>query len=329
VRERRLDPTTGEWVELAAPDGPGATLPDGGCPLCQLGAGLPPGSVAVVADTPPAPAAVPPEPGPSGLYRAEPAGGVTETVLYAAEHTTTLARIGPDGVRRVVEVWADRCAELGACDDLAYVLVFEDAGEPAGPAGWHPHGHVRGYAEAPPLVQRELDAATRHQRRTGRCVGCDVVSHEQADPERVVAENGSFVAVAPFWARRPFEVQILARRHATSLLDLTDPERSALAEILHAIVAGYQRVPGPPAPYRLAVHQAPTDDGEHLNLSHLHLHLHLELGLDRPPAAGARAHLAAAEPGAGVPVNHVPPEVAAAVLRTAAQWSKAGPGTAP
>ena len=315
MSERRLDPATGEWVEFATPDRP--ATPSGGCALCQLGAGLPPGGVAVVDDTPaPAP---PPRPGApsSDLYQAEPAGGAAETVVYAPGHATTLAGIGPDGVRRVLEVWADRYAELGRREGVGYVLAYEDAGEPAGRAGGHPHGHVRGYPEAPPLVRRELEAAARHLRRTGRCVYCDVVRREQADPERMVAENRSFVALVPFWARHPFEVHLLSRRHATGLLDLTDPERSALAEILHTCVAGYERLSGRPASYRLAIHAAPTDDGEHLSVSHLHV----ELAPAAVPATGRDAHLAAAEPGTGVSTVEVLPEAAAATFREALQRS--------
>jgi UDPglucose--hexose-1-phosphate uridylyltransferase len=318
VSERRLDPTTGEWVEFAAPVPP-ATRPARGCALCQVGAAMPPGAVAVVGDGEADPAA-PPTPGQpsSDLYQVEPVGGAAETVVYAAGHTTTLADIGPEGVRRVVEVWADRYAELGARDGVGYVLAFEDGGEPSGPDGLHPHGHVRGFPEAPPLVGRELEVATGHLRRTGRCVRCEVVHREQSDPVRVVADNRSFVAVVPFWARHPFEVQLLSRRHATSLLDLTDPERSALAEILHATVAGYERLAEPPTPYRLAVHQAPTDDGEHLSVSHLHL----ELALVRGPVAGAAAHLAASGPAAGAPAADVLPEVAATTVREALQESR-------
>ena len=315
MSEWRFDPTTGEWVEFANP-ARAAGRPGDGCALCEVGAGLPPGGVAVVGDRLADPAAPPaPGPRPSDLYQAEPVGGAAETVVYAAGHTTTLAGIGPDGVRRVLEVWADRYAELGARDGVGYVLAFENAGEPAGPAGWHPHGHVRGYPEAPPLVRRELEAAAGHLRRTGRCVRCDVVRREQRDAERVVAENRSFIAVVPFWARHPFEVHLLSRRHATSLLDLTDPERSALAEILHATLAGYERLSGSPASYRLAVHPAPTDDGEHLSVSHLHL----ELALARAPADGGNAHLAAADPAVGAFSGDVLPEAAAAALREALQ----------
>jgi UDPglucose--hexose-1-phosphate uridylyltransferase len=315
VSERRLDPTTGEWVEFVTPARP--PTPPGGCALCQLGAGLAPDGVAVVDDTPTAAAAPPPGHPSSDLYRAEPAGGAAETVVYAPDHATTLAGIGPDGVRRVLEVWADRYAELGGREGVGYVLAFEDAGEPAGRDGGHPHGHVRGYPEAPPLVRRELEAAARHLRRTGRCVYCDVVRAEQADPGRVVAENRSFVAVVPFWARRPLEVLLLSRRHATGLLDLSDPERSALAEILHACLTGYERLSGRPGSYRLAVHAGPTGDGEYLSVSHLHV----ELAPAAVEATSRDLHLAAAEPGTGAATGEVLPEAAAASFRAVLQRS--------
>ena len=98
-------------------------------------------------------------------------------------------------------------------------------------------------------------------------------------------------------------MQLAPLRHAPSLLDLSDPERQALAELLHRVVAGYGARVG--TPYAVVLHQAPTDDGPWLPVSHLHVEL---LPLVRSTALGL---------GAGAADNDTAPEQAAARLREA------------
>ena len=49
-----------------------------------------------------------------------------EIVLYTPDHDATFAALGQPGARRVVDLWAERTATLGARDDVVYVLVFEN-----------------------------------------------------------------------------------------------------------------------------------------------------------------------------------------------------------
>ena len=46
-----------------------------------------------------------------------------EVVLYTPRHDATFWELGVDGAHRVVELWAERTAALGARPDIAYVLV--------------------------------------------------------------------------------------------------------------------------------------------------------------------------------------------------------------
>jgi UDPglucose--hexose-1-phosphate uridylyltransferase len=126
----------------------------------------------------------------------------------------------------------------------------------------HAHGQVYAYPEVPPLAARELAAAAEHLDRHGSCVVCDTVAQERAEGVRVVAHNNAFVAYVPFAARFPYEVHVVAHRHAPSLLDLSDPDRAALAAILLDVVQGYDALFGFPLPYVMSMHQAPTSDGD-------------------------------------------------------------------
>jgi UDPglucose--hexose-1-phosphate uridylyltransferase len=69
-------------------------------------------------------------------------GDRCEVVLYTSDHDATFASLGVDGAGRVIDLWAQRTAELGARDDVDYVLVFENRGAEVGATMTHPHGQI-------------------------------------------------------------------------------------------------------------------------------------------------------------------------------------------
>ena len=321
MTERRRDPLTGEWRTFATHRQDRTFLPSAdACPLCPAQPDGPPTEIddpdfeVLVFDNR-FPSFTPEPPAPtvagSALYEVEPAVGACEVVVYARDHGATLADLGDDRLARIIDVWADRYAGLGARPEVAYVFVFENRGEAVGVTLQHPHGQIYAYPEIPVAVQRALDAARAHIEEHGTCVGCDVVARERAEATRVIARNRSFLAHVPFAARFPYEVHITAHRHATSLLDLTNPERLDLARLLGAVVRGYDRLFGFTLPYVLSVQQSPTDDGEWLDVSHLRVEL---TPLHR--TASKLKYLAGSELHAGAYINDVAPEQAAAELRS-------------
>ncbi|HUQ40588.1 MAG TPA: galactose-1-phosphate uridylyltransferase [Acidimicrobiales bacterium] len=322
VMERRRDPVSGQWRTYAGHRQDRTFLPaDDECPLCPTRPGGPVTEIddaafdIVVFDNRfPSFVADPPPPISVGndLYAVAPAAGAAEVVVYSDRHDTTFAGLGAGRIARVIDVWADRFAELGSRDDVGYVLVFENKGEAIGVTLAHPHGQIYAYPDVPPLVQAELDAGREHLARFGSCVVCDVVGRERQDAVRVVARNRSFLAYVPFAARFPYEVHVTAARHAASILDLSDLERDDLASMLEAVTRGYDALFGFSLPYVMALHQAPTDDGECQAFSHFHVEF---TPIHR--SATKLKYLAGSELAAGAFISDVAPELAAAALRDA------------
>jgi UDPglucose--hexose-1-phosphate uridylyltransferase len=322
VTERRYDPVSGEWRTFADRRQNRTFLPTTElCPLCPTRPGhpetdvpLPAFDVVVFENRFPSLVSAPPEPAVAGspLYPVAPSTGASEVVVYSDDHACGLAQMEAPLIARVIEVWADRYAELGARPEVAYVFVFENRGVAVGVTLHHPHGQIYAYPEIPPRARQELDAALAHIAKHGRCVFCDVVARERSDAIRVVAQNRSFLAFVPFAARFPYEIHVASLRHAASLLDLTDPERLALAELLQQVLQGYDRLFGFPLPYVMSMHQAPTDDGEHQHVSHFHIEF---TPLHR--TADKLKYLAGSELGMGAFINDTAPEDTAASLRAA------------
>jgi UDPglucose--hexose-1-phosphate uridylyltransferase len=320
VRERRRDPLTGDWRTFASERmDRELQLPPAECPFCPtLPAGLeteipaPSFDVAVFDDRFPPLAEGSPWPATLGspLYRTEPAVGASEVVVYTDEHDMSFAQLEPSRVKLLVDVWADRYDELCRREDVSYVLAFENRGEGLGITLTHPHGQIYGYPEVPALPASELAEARRYHDEHGSCVVCDVVARELAEGVRVVAQNQSFLAHVPFAARFPYEVHVTPLRHASSLLDLTEPERGSLAMLLLEVTRAYDALFESPLSYVMAIHQAPCDGANRERISHLHVEF---LPLHRPQ--GKPMTLSGSELGAGAFVSEAMPELTAGELR--------------
>ncbi|HXK33253.1 MAG TPA: galactose-1-phosphate uridylyltransferase [Dehalococcoidia bacterium] len=258
--------------------------------------------------------------GPLGQRAA--ARGACEVVVYSPEHDGTLASMPLTHVRRLVDVWAHRYAELSARHDVACVFIFENRGREVGVTLTHPHGQIYAFPFVPPRVEQEHRAAERWERERGGCLGCAIVAGAVADGRRVVAETEGFVAYVPFAARMPYEVHVAAKEHRASLLELTDGERDGLASLLREVQATYDALWGFAMPYTMSMHQRATDEVERAGD-----HLHVEFV---PPyrSRDKLKYLAGVETGAGTFINDTSPEEKAEELRGAAGRRDAGSSTA-
>jgi UDPglucose--hexose-1-phosphate uridylyltransferase len=115
--------------------------------------------------------------------------------------------------------------------------------------------------------------------------------------------------VIPFWAVWPFETMVIAKRHLSSIEQLTGGERDALADILKRTTARYDRLFQVSFPYSMGIHQRPTDGAAH---DEHHLHVHFFPPLLR--SATVRKFLVGYEMLA-TPQRDITPESAAARLR--------------
>ena len=319
MSELRWNPQLGDWVITATHRQGRTFLPSRDfCPLCPSRDGLPATEidradfeVAVFENRFPSLQPRPPEPAVVGtaLTPVAPAIGACEVVVYTPRHDWALARADLPHLRRLIAVWAHRTLELGARPEIASVFVFENRGEAIGVTLHHPHGQIYAYPHLPDVLRREAENGQAHRFEHGSCLWCDVLAQELGDGRRVVAATGTWVASVPFFARWPYEVHLTPRRHVGWLHELTGAEADDLARVLKAVLVKYDALFGIPLPYVMAVHQRPTDGGDHAGY-----HLHIEF---YPPnrTADKLKYLAGSEAGAGAFINDTLPEETAARLR--------------
>src|SRR5205085_5740910 len=150
-----------------------------------------------------------------------PAHGAAEVVLYAPEHDASLASLGPAGVRRVVDLWAERTEALLQRPEVAYVLVFENRGADAGATISHPHGQIYGFPFVPPVPAREAEVAARD--------GCPLCAEQPG--ERLVSEHGRWRAYVPYASRDPYGLLLAPTHHVPSLAALDEDGPDAVARL--------------------------------------------------------------------------------------------------
>jgi len=242
-------------------------------------------------------------------------GGAAEVVVYTDQHDGSFGALSPQRAEDLMWVWRNRYAELGAREDVDYVMIFENRGVEVGVTLHHPHGQIYGYPFMPPVPAAEQAA----DERLGGCAPCELLRRELDDGERVLLASDDVVAYVPLAARWAFEVHVVMRAHRPSLLECEPHELRALAATLQSLARGYDALFERPFPYVMVVHQAPTAGeagaapaGGAARSGHLHVEFY-------PPLRTAEKlkFLAGSEQGAGTFISDTLPEETAVALRDA------------
>jgi UDPglucose--hexose-1-phosphate uridylyltransferase len=218
-----------------------------------------------------------------------------EVVLYTPVHDATFWSLGAAGARRVIDLWAERSAALGARPDVDYVLVFENRGADVGATISHPHGQIYAFDFVPDQPRREL-----------------LRGDELGEPgDRLVATAPGWRAWVPDAPTFPYAVRLAPDGAIPDLPSLDADGRDGLAQLLVDVLERLDRLFDAETPYMLWIHQRPFDGNDWPGAR-----VHVEI-VTPWRAPGVLRYVAAGEVGSGVYFNPVDPEAAAQALRDA------------
>jgi UDPglucose--hexose-1-phosphate uridylyltransferase len=220
-----------------------------------------------------------------------------EVVLYTSQHDATFSSLGVEGARKVIGLWTERFTELGARDDVDYVLIFENRGPEVGATIAHPHGQIYAYDHVPERQGRLLAAGWQPDQ-------------EAIDAgERHVVDHGGWSAWVPVAATFPVALTLAPRERVPDIASLDDAGRTDLATMLVDVLARLDRLYGMPLPYMMWLNQRPTDGGDWPQAW-----FNIEI-VSPWRGAGTPRFIAAAEVACNEYFNPVIPEVVAERLR--------------
>ena len=230
------------------------------------------------------------------LFWSGAACGAHEVVINAPRSVSSLADLTVEEVAGAVEVWRER---MRAHADASYVHLIVNERREAGASLPHTHAQLYALDFVPAAIARERERFGEYATRTmgGNLLG-DLVQEEVRRRERVIAIDDETVLLAAYGGRVPFQLMIAPR---TPRAKFEDDGPTGAAMIRDALGRLARRLGASP-PLNLWIRTAPRG-AEHFSWR-----------IDILPRL---THLAGLELGAGVNLNIVAPERAAAELREA------------
>lgn len=280
--DQRVDPHLGTAVHVVHSRQARPNLPSTGCPFC-------PGGLEA------------PDPYDVRWFRNRwPAmpGDRCEVVLYTSQHDATLWSLGAGGVRKVIDLWRERTIELGARDDVDFVLVFENRGAEVGATIAHPHGQIYAYDHIPERPRRLFANGWKP---------------DGAALERAVAGVDGWHAYVPYAPTYPVALTIAPDDAVPDLASMSEGCRDGLAALLVDVFARLDRLYGQPLPYMMWLMQRPTTPAAAEDYPDAWFHIEISSPWRGP---GVLRFIAAAEVACDEFFNPVVPEDLAARLRS-------------
>ena len=223
-------------------------------------------------------------------------GDRCEVVLYTPDHDASFASIKVSGVRKVIDLWAERTQALGARQDVASVLIFENRGREVGATIDHPHGQIYAFDHVP----------TRSRQRLENKWAPD------PSPERLVVELNGWVAYVPHAPVFSLSIEVAPLQRIADLASTSTRDRDTLAALLIDVLERVDELYGAPVPYMMWVNQQPTSEPNKQEFANAWLNIELVSPWRAPNVA---RYIAAAEVGSGEYFNPVIPEVLSRSLR--------------
>ena len=239
-----------------------------------------------------------------GLYDKMSGIGAHEVIIETPDHQKTLAMLSPRQIEDVLWAYRDRILDLKKDRRFKYIMIFKNHGEAAGASLEHTHSQLIALPVVPKNVLEETGGARDYFNFKERCIFCDIIRQETESGIRVIADTPTFIAVAPFAPRFPFEIWIMPRVHQSAFEDSQKQEFEQLAVMLKDMLMRLDKVLDYPA-YNYIIHTSPIPE-----TPNEHYHWHLEIMPKLTKIAGF-------EWGTGFHINPTPPEESAKFLREA------------
>jgi galactose-1-phosphate uridylyltransferase len=224
------------------------------------------------------------------------AAGSWRTIVAPPQEHRPLHRVGEVAVELLVRA-RDAVAQAREAGQTEYIQVVQNWGSEAGARTNHLCLDLYDLPQIPHRVGEELGGAARFVIKAGECPWCRLVREEPAARERLVWQDATTVAFAPWGSRSAFEVWVVPRVHQADFGRASDGDVRATATALRNVLGLLgATLDGPP--YNLVLHTAPLRERVDATF-HWHWEIHPRL-----------REIAGLELGTGLPVNPVSPEAA-------------------
>ncbi len=228
-------------------------------------------------------------------------------VIITRPHNVLTGFLSDEIMDLNLKVYMERMRVLSQHPEVDYVHILQNYGRDGGASIVHPHSQVFATPFVPEHLHDEVTGSFVYFQQNGGCVYCEMIYRELQDQVRIVLDHEDFLVFAPFASRVPYALRIIPKRHQASFLDMTEPERKSLGQVLKFSLQKIYYKLGNPG-YNYYIHTLPTSHSLLTRYDDRSYHWHLEI-LPRLNVWGGF------ELGSDVYVNTVLPETAADLYR--------------
>lgn len=204
-----------------------------------------------------------------------------------------------------------RINDLSGDIRLEYIQVFKNHGLKAGASLVHPHSQIIATGFIPrkmrSLMLRNLDYYKVHR----RSLMIDIVSEELREGKRIIFENETFVAFAPYASRHAFEIAIAPKKVINAITHLNVHQQSDLAHMVQNVYKSLYKILGE-FDYNMIMHNLPPRRMESDEALFAHSEKSFTFYIEILPRLYG---LAGYELATGLRINPVTPELAAEKLK--------------
>jgi UDPglucose--hexose-1-phosphate uridylyltransferase len=183
------------------------------------------------------------------------ASGSWRTIVAPPGEHRPLHMVGGEMLRTMLGEARKAIVESQRVGQTEYLQVVQNWGAQAGARTNHLCLDLYDLPQIPHRVAEEIGGAARFMVREGECPYCRLAREEPRVGTRMIWQDDSNVAFAPYASRSPFEVWIVPRRHAADFGSAADTDIASTAEALRQVLGRLACLDGPP--HNLVLHTAP------------------------------------------------------------------------
>lgn len=223
--------------------------------------------------------------------------GVHDVLIDTADHEERMWQFTDEHMYKLMQVIKNRVVELESNEKVKYVQVFKNQGKDAGASQSHSHWQITALSVVPLKMEHLLEVLGRYYKDNGKCYFCHMDFGT-----RIIEENELFFSYMPADAKFAYEMDILPKRHISSVTEFTDEELAAFGRLLRNSVKRLNKI-YENVSYNVCFYSAPKETANK-ECFHFYAQIFPRIG-----------HMAGFEFSTGCYINSVLPEIGAQKLR--------------
>jgi len=158
--------------------------------------------------------------------------GAHEVLIDTPHHTTSMTQWSRESAIDWLTTLQSRLHDLRRDSRLSSITLFKNEGLHAGATQQHCHTQIIALPIIPRIKAKEYLRLHEYYKATQTSLIALMIEEElNANPSRIVASHGDFVAFCPYASAHPFEVMISSKRALGTLEDLSKASIESVASL--------------------------------------------------------------------------------------------------